>query len=288
MYTRKNQRNLTAAERRSFVGAILELKRRGRYEDFVQTHTEFYVPDAENGLRAAHMTPSFFPWHRRFLLEFEGALREIDPKVTVPYWDWTVDRTPAAALWSEDFLGGTGRSSDQQVMTGPFAYSAGYWTISGNVTDDRFLTRDLGRPRDPIVLPTKAELASALNESVYDVAPWDSTPAKGFRNRLEGWTTGGGRQPWLNHNRVHRWVGGEMLGAASPNDPVFWLHHAFVDLLWDRWQQKHPKATYLPKRRLPEDDRQSGRVISLEETMPPWDVRPSALLDHKSLYRYEV
>jgi tyrosinase len=28
-----------------------------------------------------------------------------------------------------------------------------------------------------------------------------------------------------------------MAGAFSPNDPIFWLHHANVDRAWERWQQ---------------------------------------------------
>ncbi|MFD5029127.1 tyrosinase family protein [Streptomyces sp. NPDC058220] len=286
MYTRKNQRDLSGAERKRFVSAVLELKRRGEYEDFVRLHIQYYVSDAKGGARAGHMAPSFLPWHRRFLLEFEGALQRVDPGVSVPYWDWTTDNTPAAALWSDDFLGGNGRSRDQQVTTGPFAYQTGNWTITSSVTEDRYLARNFGRPAAPISLPSKAELAAAMQQKVYDAAPWDSTVTTGFRNRLEGWTSGG-QARWRNHNRVHRWVGGHMLGAASPNDPVFWLHHAFVDLLWDRWQRRHPKAAgYLPRRKLRAGDPQRGRAISLKEPMPPWNVKPSQLLDHRGLYRY--
>lgn len=25
---------------------------------------------------------------------------------------------------------------------------------------------------------------------------------------------------------------------SSPNDPLFWLHHTFIDFLWDLWQQR--------------------------------------------------
>jgi tyrosinase len=287
VHIRKNQRNLTSAEKRGFVNALLELKRRGEYEDFIRLHIQFYASDAQDGPRAGHMAPSFFPWHRYFLLEFERALQRVDPKVTVPYWDWTTDNTPAATLWAEDFLGGSGRARDQQVMTGPFAHRAGNWKIKAGVTETKFLTRNLGRPAAPVTLPTKDELAWAMDEKVYDTAPWDSTAPSGFRNRLEGWLPGGAGR-WRNHNRVHRWVGGHMLGGASPNDPVFWLHHAFVDLLWDRWQRRHPKAVYLPRTKLPADDPQSGRAISLEEPMPPWNVTPFALLDHRKLYRYDA
>lgn len=114
------------------------------------------------------------------------------------------------------------------------------------MTDGKFLTRDLGRARDPIELPTRSELNWALRDPAYDSAPWDSTVTKGFRNKLEGWGTGRCSVSWRNHNRVHRWVGGAMLGGGSVNDPVFWLHHAFVDLQWSRWQRRHGGARYLP------------------------------------------
>lgn len=42
------------------------------------------------------------------------------------------------------------------------------------------------------------------------------------------------------HDRVHVAVGGNMDTAASPSDPLFFLHHANIDRLWDRWQQAHP------------------------------------------------
>ncbi|WP_328541106.1 tyrosinase family protein [Streptomyces sp. NBC_00344] len=285
MYTRKNQRDLSTAEKRRFVGAVLELKRSGQYDDFVRLHDRYYVTDGSEGPRVAHMAPTFFPWHRRFLLEFERALQAVAPGVSVPYWDWTVDSTPAASLWSDDFMGGNGRPGDRQVMTGPFAYNRGNWDIRVGVTNRRFLTRNFGRPADPVALPTAADVASALEQPVYDAPPWDSTVALGFRNAFEGWSVAGGPK-WRNHNLVHRWVGGLMNSGTSPNDPVFWLHHSFVDLLWDRWQQAHPHAGFLPVMKLSSQDPQSDRVYSLNEPMPPWDVTPSALMSHQGIYAY--
>ena len=74
VYTRKDVSTLTRSERRRLVNALLELKRRGEYDAFVRTHIDYYTPDGEGGLRAAHMSPSFLPWHRRFLLDLENAL----------------------------------------------------------------------------------------------------------------------------------------------------------------------------------------------------------------------
>ncbi len=110
----------------------------------------------------------------------------------------------------------------------------------------------------------------ALSE--YDVPPWDITSdgTKSFRSYLEGyWQFQGTKcldgieRPQANpplsqlllHNRVHLYVAGKfkckglekeavgtMNPATAPNDPVFWLHHAFVDKLWVDWSTRHGKA----------------------------------------------
>ncbi|MFJ3921935.1 tyrosinase family protein [Streptomyces sp. NPDC090022] len=286
MYTRQNQKNLTSAQKKRFVAAVLELKRDGTYDTFVRTHDRWFVPDRDSKLRVGHMSPSFFPWHRRYLMEFENKLRALDPGVSIPYWDWTTDSSPVSSLWAEDFLGGTGRATDRKVMTGPFAHDTGNWTVRVGVSEAPYLTRNLGRPNNPIKLPTAAELQWALDATVYDADPWDSTAPDGFRNRLEGWAAPR-TERWRNHNKVHQWIGGHMTGGTAPNDPAFWLHHAFVDLLWDRWQAKHPGAGYLPVRPLPLGDLQRGRVLALDEPMPPWNVTPRELLGHQGVYRYE-
>lgn len=38
------------------------------------------------------------------------------------------------------------------------------------------------------------------------------------------------------HAGTHNAIGGEMAGPASPSDPLFWLHHAFIDKTWADWQ----------------------------------------------------
>jgi tyrosinase len=38
------------------------------------------------------------------------------------------------------------------------------------------------------------------------------------------------------HGWVHNAVGGTMALSSSPADPLFWLHHAFIDKLWEDWK----------------------------------------------------
>src|SRR4051812_8092076 len=198
-----NQRNLTSSQRSRFVEAVIALKRSGGYDKYVRLHAEYFAADGESGLRMAHMAPTFFPWHRQFLLVFEHELQGIDPGVTIPYWDWTADNKATSALWAPDFMGGNGRDGDGQVMTGPFAYQEGVWPITYGVTDENYLTRAMGRPDRPIALPSEAELNDALSIAAYDAAPWNSAPGtQGFRNKIEGWTVSEAQGGYL-HNRVH-------------------------------------------------------------------------------------
>lgn len=92
----------------------------------------------------------------------------------------------------------------------------------------------LGRDFDPSVLPTNRNL-NTLNAN---------TTFRAFQAELEGL-----------HGLVHNAVGGTMATASSPADPLFWLHHSFVDRLWARWQASpqgapppNPNERLLPAR----------------------------------------
>lgn len=49
------------------------------------------------------------------------------------------------------------------------------------------------------------------------------------------------------HNLVHTFVNGTWFDIAnSPNDPLFWFHHSFVDKLFEEWLAKRKKIPKLP------------------------------------------
>ncbi|MFI1743908.1 tyrosinase family protein [Thalassobellus sediminis] len=51
----------------------------------------------------------FFPWHRRQMFELEQAMQNINSKISIPYWDWTLDNTydiTPGKLWDPAFMGG--------------------------------------------------------------------------------------------------------------------------------------------------------------------------------------
>jgi tyrosinase len=292
---RKNQKSLSASEKKNFIAAILKLKRKpsllhpgdsnfGRYDDFVEVHFNAMMPSMMSPPQPgwAHQSVVFAPWHRVLLFQFETELQTIDSSVTIPYWDWTNDAT---SLWSPEFLGGNGTGADGRIVDGPFAGAANWpIRIKDGPDDPDYLRRQIAADPTATRLPSPEDQSKVMVMTPYDTTPWedasrgDSPDAwKGFRPHLE-----------VNlHNLVHRWVGGTMGDMTSPNDPVFWLHHSNCDRLWTLWQALHP--TELPY--LPQSGAASGHnlndimIFRAPDSIAPWEgsYRPADVLDNRAL-----
>jgi len=265
---RKEQSTMTTAERKAFTDAVLAMKKNGSYDRYVRDHNRFFA--AVGNTRWAHVSPSFLPWHRQFLINFEKDLQRVStPNMFLPYWDWS--RTGGRredTLWSDQMMGTSDRNTGV-VNSGPFR--AGNWSVVQLSSNSTSLVR---RQQWNSSLPTASQVRQVLSLTNYDASPYGTTPTNSFRNNLEGFVG-----PNL-HNRVHVWVGGHMAQADSPNDPLFFLHHCFIDKLWADWQKAHPTSTqYVPAVR-------TGQVIGLRDTMQPFSSTPEQMLDHTRFYTY--
>lgn len=256
-----------------------------------------FTPQTQADRNAAHAGPVFPPWHRWMLLQFEAQLQRVlnDPNFGLPYWNWAADgerpkqQQPSAALWKANCMGGDGDpAANGAVQTGPFSAGSG-WRVEVAVDMNgvlRSVHRPLRRQFDlGTGLPTKSQVGQALNQARYDKPPWNST-SSGFRDRLEGWVPAASA-PHL-HNRVHVWVGGDMLVSSSPNDPVFFLNHCNVDRIWAAWQKQHPSEPYRPAQSAPQSlfrhriDDPMYSIFASGTNGPP----PRQMLDVSALYSY--
>src|SRR6516164_3844579 len=273
---RKNFRDLSDQERQDFVNAVKELKNRYHdgssisiYDEYVSVHMDMQM--------TIHTQTAFFPWHRYLVRAFELELQAVDPNVTIPYWNFTVDNKPDSSLWADDFMGGDGDPDEPHaVMSGPFRQ--GEWTL---IFDGPDLRRSFGLWIP--TLPTPDQVDTAMAIETYDVFPFDtgSPITDSFRNYMAGWNQ---LEPEM-HNRVHNWIGGSMLTMASPNDPVFWLVHSYLDLLWAEWEPMHldPDGRY----DYPIDGPPPGQARF--DLMDPFGVTPDEVLDHHALgYYYDT
>jgi hypothetical protein len=187
------------------------------WDDFTRSHA---TATAE-----AHGNSRFLPWHRLFLIHMEKAMSDcIGRQVNMPYWDGTLDsQAPeTSVIWS--FLGGQGQAAKGSakgaancVNEGPYAGMTFRYPTPGCLTRS-FRDGDLPSPE------TVALFAASSQGNYED-----------YRSRMEN----------TYHASVHVFVGGSMLDImASPNDVVFFLHHAFVDKLYSDWQNTNVENTY--------------------------------------------
>jgi tyrosinase len=220
---RKEWRTLTPAEQRKVLNAITGLKNKAagtgnpvnwNYDQFAKVHWDFQV--------ANHNTTAFFPWHRVYVNTFEKALQTIDPSVSLPYWDWTIDsqRPALSPLFADAAFGSNGDLTTHCLLTG----IAKNWTGAAP-RGDSCLKRcnDFG-----ILYPPEAVAAIISLSDDYAV----------FSGRIENGP----------HGLIHFQVGGECgdFGTmASANDPLFFLHHTMVDRIWAKWQSSCPERNSL-------------------------------------------
>lgn len=191
MNVRKSIVSLTDDEKRTFVNALIELKKIGKYDHYVHWHhhvmipTVFpYEPNDPNYRNGAHRGPAFLPWHRAYLKAVENDLQQIDKSITIPYWDWVADsKLPdpkSAPIWDKDFMGGDGNPSNTNIVeTGAFSYSNGNWNIVMDEAGPE-LRRSLGRFKAGNIsidtLPDEEDLRLAMSEAFYDVPNSNNSP----------------------------------------------------------------------------------------------------------------
>ncbi len=275
------------------------------YDLFVVWHhvaMTTFTPSTQSDRNAAHRGPVFLPWHRFMLLQLEMNLQRVlgnDTTFGLPYWDWAQDgelslvRQRTAAIWASNCMGGSGTP----VTTGPFVFdpaNSKSWrvrltaSVNGQLIQvNRGLRRQLGTSTTNR-LPTKTHTATALDQTTYDAAPW-SVNSVGFRNLVEGWQNTLQIRPPGLHNRVHVFVGGDMLISTSPNDPVFYLNHCNVDRIWESWMRSPPTGhgrIYVPLQS--ESSNLKGhRLNDTLNSLLSGSTTPAEMLDVKQLYTYD-
>src|SRR6266850_2698737 len=100
---RKNILALTVAEQTKFRDAIVALNSRfypGSRTDFPAGHvSHWFKQDEIHQATHVHGGAAFLPWHRELCNRFEALLREVDPDVSLHYWDWNQDISPLFPLF---------------------------------------------------------------------------------------------------------------------------------------------------------------------------------------------
>jgi tyrosinase len=267
---RKNAVNLTASEKAAFVNAINTLKTKvpegsslSIYDQLVLQHVMTMGFRQRLGATGpaqgnpAHGQPAFLPWHRQFLDEFERELQNIDPTVTLPYWDWT-DTNALNVILQADFLGKNGTGETIEIpqkgsYTGGVVTSSVFanWTLNENIHFDPVTMTSLGTRLIRFVQLPPCETYPIPQSAIDALFRFDHYEI--FNALIEGALVLNSNQQfvlgWALHAYAHSVIGGSLIDPenplhqtkilgtmdsipSSPYDPIFWLNHANVDRLW--------------------------------------------------------
>ena len=164
--------------------------------------------------RVAVQARLFLPWHRAYLSHLELTLQQLvgDMQVSLPWWDWTVDRQVPAAYAAPEVEGAPNPLYRTHVVV-----------TSANPQIDRDTERDPGG-NPQAQLPTANDINGLL-----DTTDWAS-----FSDFLENF-----------HDSVHAWVGGDMDDVTTAAyDPIFFAHHCMIDRVWAMWQDRHGNGNF--------------------------------------------
>ncbi len=158
-----------------------------------------------------HRSWFFLPWHRMYLLEFERNIGSLINKTDwrLPYWDYNGDNQESWGLPPE-FLSPPDENENPLFVEGR--------EVSELIEEERDWS--MAQDARPFV---SSNVGIGFGGGRID-RPMQFP--RGITGLLEG-------QP---HNTIHSVVSGLMGNPLTAGfDPLFWLHHASIDHLWEVW-----------------------------------------------------
>jgi len=180
------------------------------------------VHKASSTSNYAHGSNNFLPWHRIFTYEYETALRNLDPSykcVTVPYWDVQADSTDAFA--SPLFA-----ATDSNAYIAEYGQKLNFGSAVKGCIQDSF--NDDATFKGKCVKRKFKNDLSIAGPAMFLQYAYDAATAGSIADFTEHQES--------EHGKVHVWVGGSMGKADAVRDPLFFLLHANVDMLWAFYQ----------------------------------------------------
>jgi tyrosinase len=239
---RKEIHDMTDSEWDKFAEAVNRLKLDGTWKQITEVHVQ-----SMSQVHVSHNSPIFLPWHRKFQMEIENRLQMAmnDCSITIPYWNWALELPTfhKSEVWSKKRFGSlnrykrawSARSADRLcVKDGAFGTrteGSEFGQAAAELGEDFVAKSDcIMRSGGRMANMPYTEIMSHLqqkemNMTMFDYMTWF----------LE----------FNVHNSFHTAVGGtgrvpgHMSTMSSPYDPVFYLHHGFIDHLFQKWQDIH-------------------------------------------------
>lgn len=214
-----------------------------------------------------HGMPTFPQWHRLYTLQMEQALRQHGSSVAIPYWDWTKPISELPDLFTSPEYYDPWHDA---VVNNPFSKGFVKFANTYTVRDTQDMLFDLVQNGETVLFDQTLLVLEQTDYCDFEV------------------------QFEVLHNVIHYLVGGRQTYALSSlhyasYDPLFFIHHSFVDKIWVVWQalQKRRKLPYkradcavnlMTKPMRPFDSEMNHNIFTKTHAVP------NTLYDYEKLY----
>lgn len=222
-----------------------------RYEDLARLHQQMMTTVHNNNL--------FLLWHRYFVWTFEQLLRdECGFDRAFPWWDETLNAGDFDTLdmfTSPDYFG----HLTAPVNNEPVCITSG--AFGG-------LTCNIG--------PGSSNTPHCLSRAGNGADTAECNTA--YINQCNSMSTYAQMEPCLEdgpHGYGHNGIGGVMADVSgSPSDPIFWMHHTFVDHSFRLWQNldSGPRTTTI------DGTDHNGVALTMDYTITVGGIRPDVTI----------
>lgn len=198
---RKEVNDLTAQEQQVYRETIRQAMRTPdpQQPQFSIWEAAAQLHNSQSG--SIHGGGEFFFWHRFFLKTVEVKLQVLNEAFSFPYWNTSNEY--AASTWHNSLALSLSDVSD--------------------VLDTR-------RKLEPYDMTIQQQWTNLLDQSIatgQGFNYWAPNPQAEYNHGTLHVNTGGRSAPF-----------GEMAQMTAPRDPLFYMHHADMDLLWLQGQQQ--------------------------------------------------
>ncbi|PVU89461.1 hypothetical protein BB561_005350 [Smittium simulii] len=240
--TRREIRHLSDSQWQSTRQTLNTMQNQGWFSWFAAMHVAHF--------RTIHESPTFLPWHRRFIREFELVGQYYQPDFSLPYWDSSIDyKDPVSSIVLTDkYLGSNGSGDDSCVSNG----LPRKWMIDYPRKHCLRRKYNLGNKIKPWFSPESITSDIQMSKTFIDIS-----------TRIE----------YGFHAVVHNGIGGDMISGSSPNDFAFFLHHCNVDRVWWKWQNIKPENVKMY------NYRPNQKAVSLSDTIAGYDEKISDVME---------
>jgi tyrosinase len=241
-HVRKNIKCLTELERKKFIAVFQKLYDNGFIDEITKIHSTNWP--------AVHKFTDAVIWHRWIMTELEKKMREIDPTVTLPYWQFPDSfAAPEKDIIFEWFGHAGNESNDYCVSDGAFAnQKVNYpkihcirrqWNPNGTICNwepPEYYNSVMQLQTLPNLLapwieifkkyikdPKVADFMNTLQTSRQTILPYSLFALLFGVN---------------GHFQTHLCIGGyagDLSVTIATNDVIFWLFHQYLDYIGSKY-----------------------------------------------------